>query len=126
MSSNLMDTEKGGEQTQYEGEYTDAVPKSKSTGQFGSTSENTTEDFASTSEGAQQKAARGEKTVENMRYGQTISEGGMSGFTTGQDGTAEQGGYGGVDDKAEEGSAKAERNAQGYGGKQDHNREIGA
>ncbi|KAM3415863.1 hypothetical protein BST61_g9366 [Cercospora zeina] len=36
MSSNLMDTEKGGEQTQYEGEYTDAVPKSKSTGQFAS------------------------------------------------------------------------------------------
>ncbi|KAF2212309.1 hypothetical protein CERZMDRAFT_67975 [Cercospora zeae-maydis SCOH1-5] len=126
MSSTLMDTEKGGEQTQYEGEYTDAVPKSKSTGQFGSSSENTTENFAATTEGAQQRAARGEKTAENMRYGQTISEGGMSGFTTGQDGTAEQGGYGRVNDNADEASAKAERTAQGYGEQQDHNREIGA
>ena len=41
---------------------------------------------------AQQKAREdGERTAEKIRYGQTISEGGMSGFTAGQGGEAKQG-----------------------------------
>ncbi|KAI5371031.1 hypothetical protein Slin15195_G019030 [Septoria linicola] len=126
MSSNLMDTEKGGEQTQYEGEHTDVLPTAKSTGQFGSSSQTTTEDPSATSEAAKERVERGEKTAENIRYGQTISEGGMSGFTTAQGGSAEQGGYGGVKDQSNESSAAADRKAQGYGGKEDHNKEIGA
>ena len=37
---------------------------------------------------------RGERTAENIRYGQGISESGMSGFTTGQEGEAKQGLFG--------------------------------
>lgn len=39
----------------------------------------------------QNKAARGAKTAENIRYGQTISEGGMGGKTTEAGGSANQG-----------------------------------
>lgn len=39
----------------------------------------------------QQKAERGEKTAENIRYGQTISEEGMGGKTTGAGGSANRG-----------------------------------
>lgn len=35
MSSNLMDTEIGGEQTQYEAEYSDVKPHAKEAGQLG-------------------------------------------------------------------------------------------
>lgn len=39
----------------------------------------------------QQNAARGEKTADNVRYGQNISEGGMGGKTTEAGGKANQG-----------------------------------
>lgn len=39
----------------------------------------------------QEKAERGAKTAENVRYGQTISEGGMGGKTTESGGGANQG-----------------------------------
>lgn len=110
----------------YEGEYTDVVPTSKSTGQFGSSADKTTTNPANTAEARKEHQERGEKTAENMRYGQTISEGGMSGFTTGQSGEATQGGYGRQKDQGEEVGEKEERRAAGYGGKEDHNREIGA
>jgi len=35
MTSNLMDTEKGGEQTQYEGEHSDMMPHKQEAGQLG-------------------------------------------------------------------------------------------
>lgn len=44
-----------------------------------------------TSQQEQQKAERGERTAENVRYGQTISEGGMGGKTTEAGGSANQG-----------------------------------
>ena len=37
MSSGLMDTEKGGEQTQYEAEHTDMLPHKQEAGQLGGT-----------------------------------------------------------------------------------------
>jgi hypothetical protein len=37
MTSNLMDTEKGGEQTQYEGEHSDMMPHKQEAGQLGGT-----------------------------------------------------------------------------------------
>lgn len=40
---------------------------------------------------AQAKAERGEKTAENVRYGQGISEGGMGGMTTEGQGGGNQG-----------------------------------
>ena len=40
MSSNLMDTEIGGEQTQYEAEYSDVKPHAKEAGQLGGMSPN--------------------------------------------------------------------------------------
>lgn len=45
------------------------------------------------SQQAQEKAERGAKTAENVRYGQTISEGGMGGMTTEGGGSANQGGF---------------------------------
>ena len=39
----------------------------------------------------QAKAERGEKTAENLRYGQAISEGGMGGMTTEGEGGGNQG-----------------------------------
>lgn len=44
-----------------------------------------------TSQQEQQKTERGEKTAENVRYGQAISEGGMGGKTTEAGGNANQG-----------------------------------
>ena len=38
-----------------------------------------------------QKAERGEKTAENIRYGEALSEHGMGGETTGNSGRANQG-----------------------------------
>ena len=44
----------------------------------------------------QEKAERGAKTAENVRYGQTISEGGMGGMTTEAAGSANQGQFAGM------------------------------
>ncbi|KAK5729561.1 hypothetical protein LTR17_011864 [Elasticomyces elasticus] len=130
MSSGLMETDAGGENQQYEGNLGIADAQKKSSGQLGQSSDqsNTTTNPAQTAEGQAQAAERGEKTAENIRYGQTLSEtGGMGGMTKGMDGSTEQGGYGKVDDVEEEGSsAKESRRQQGYGGKEDMDREIGA
>ncbi|KAK5110198.1 hypothetical protein LTR62_006194 [Meristemomyces frigidus] len=129
MTSNLMDTEAGGEGQQYGGRlFTDSTSK-KSGGQLGSPE--TTTDPSQTLEGKQKAADRSAKTTENMRYGQTITEtGGMSGMTEGMDGKVEQEGYGGVEDRPSGGSAEAEagqeRRQQGYGGGKDMDQEVGA
>jgi hypothetical protein len=144
-----MDTEIGGEQTQYaitsqpterrnplankktntrpsryESEHTDTVPHKKSGGQLGQaeTSVDVQPEAA-----AKQKAERGEKTAENIRYGQAISESGVGGFTTGSEGSAAQEGVG-RQQKQEQDSADAvqSRKAEGYGGEKDMDREIGA
>jgi hypothetical protein len=135
MSSNLMDTEAGGEQTQYvlilshfiinfsdmtsryEGAATEIQAHKKSTGQLGHPSKNTTTDPATTTEAAEQQAERGKRTAENIRYGQTISEGGMGGKTSGQQGEA---------DKEGDVDAGKQRTAAGYGGGKDMDREVGA
>lgn len=67
---------------------------------------------------AKEKAERGEKTAENIRYGQGISETGMGGFTTTSSGGADK-----VGDAAD---AAQSRKAEGYGGEKDMDREIGA
>jgi hypothetical protein len=87
----------------------------------------TTTDPSNTDAAAKQFQQKGEKTAVNVRYGQALSEGGMSGFTAGQSGEATQGQYGQVRDQSNESNeSEAARKAQGYGGKQDHNREVGA
>lgn len=83
-----MKTEKGGEQTQYEGITSSAPPHNKSGGQLGSAE--TTTNPEKTEEGQEAKQAQGEKTAENVRYGQGISE--RVGDTVGQSGAADQGG----------------------------------
>ncbi|KAF2162395.1 hypothetical protein M409DRAFT_58485 [Zasmidium cellare ATCC 36951] len=126
MSSNLHDVERGGEQTQYEGAQTESIPHKKSGGQFGNPQ--TTTDPSQTSEAAAERAERGQKTAENIRYGQTISEGGMSGYTTGQQGEANQGGFGRVKEGEGEDVSDGvkERRAAGYGGSEDMDRSVGA
>lgn len=92
-------------------------PQKKSTGQLGNAADNTTTDPSKTSEGAQQQAERGEKTAENIRYGQTVSEGGMGGMTNASSGEA--------DGEGEGQSAAAQRKQAGYGGKRDMDNEVG-
>ena len=53
--------------------------------------EEETQPDAVTSQQEQQKTERGEKTAENVRYGQTVSEQGMGGKTTEAGGSANQG-----------------------------------
>jgi len=124
MSSNLMDTEPGGEQTQYEGEHTHVQPHKKSGGQLGTPS--TTVDPSKTDEAIAQSQKKGEQTASNIRYGQGISEGGVGGHTTGQSGEARKEGYGRVEDQTAEVDADEQRRAAGYGGQKDMDREIGA
>lgn len=126
MSSSLLSTEPGGEQTQYEGAVTENQPPKKSGGQMGAAA--TTEDPSNTAAAAKQQAERGQQTAENIRYGQTISEGGMGGMTKGQQGKAEKEGFGRVKEgsgSAEEGGAE-ERVKAGYGGGKDMDRDVGA
>ncbi|GAB7360373.1 hypothetical protein MBLNU230_g8331t1 [Neophaeotheca triangularis] len=119
MSKDLMTTDPGGEQTQYESIATHMDPHAKSGGQMGNPS---TAVDSKPETAAQETAERGAKTAENVRYGQTISEGGMAGFTKPEvnGGVAGNGG--------EQGSlgAKGERKAAGYGGEKDMDREVGA
>lgn len=63
-------------------------------------------------------ADRAEKTTENIRYGQNISESGMGGMTTTSSGTATQeGGYGGTEGSKELEDTKNPRTQQGYSAK---------
>ncbi|KAL8991379.1 MAG: hypothetical protein Q9177_000191 [Variospora cf. flavescens] len=115
MSSGLMNTEPGGEGDQYQPE---------------------TQPDAVNQQQEQSKADRGVRTAENIRYGQTISEGGMGGMTTEAGGSANQGssspsqwiqdssdvplmvdligGYGSIDTQSNQDGAEASREAQGY------------
>lgn len=98
----------------------------KSGGQLGEVE--TTTDPSQTEEGQQQAADRGAQTSENIRYGQGISEQGMGGMTQGTDGTANEEGFGKVEDQTGGGDVNAAqgREAAGYGGKEDMDRNIGA
>ena len=75
---------------------------------------------------AQEKAEKGEKTAENIRYGQAISEQGVGGFTSGSLGSAAQEGVGKQQEQQQDQDAVQSRKAEGYGGEKDMNREIGA
>ncbi|KAH6722027.1 hypothetical protein BKA61DRAFT_538811, partial [Leptodontidium sp. MPI-SDFR-AT-0119] len=86
----LMDTEPGGENTQYESEDTFVKHPKKSTGQFGATQPE--EDTEADVHRAAQKQERGEKTAENVRYGEAISEHGFGGETVGNSGKADDAG----------------------------------
>ncbi|KAG4418026.1 hypothetical protein IFR04_008846 [Cadophora malorum] len=85
-NTKLMDTEPGGENTQYESQDTFTKSPKKSTGQFGATEP--TEDNEADVHRASQKATRGEKTAENIRFGEAISEHGFGGETLGNTGSA--------------------------------------
>lgn len=127
MSSSLLDTSPGGEQTQYEGAVTENVPSKKSGGQLCQPA--STEEPSNTDAAAQRRAERGEQTAENIRYGQTISEGGMGGMTANQGAEAEKEGYGRLREGSGgegAGSAEGERTKAGYGGERDMRRDVGA
>lgn len=68
--------------------------------------------------------------MENIRYGQTLSEtGGVGGITQGQQGAGEKDGFGGSVGERFSGDKSLdpaqERKGQGYGRSNDMNREIG-
>ncbi|TVY22901.1 hypothetical protein LHYA1_G008112 [Lachnellula hyalina] len=80
-NTKLMDTEPGGENTQYESVNTFTKPHAKAKGQFGDSNPNEADQQA-----AKEKKDRGEKTAENVRYGEAISEHGFGGETVGNEG----------------------------------------
>ncbi|KAL9123267.1 MAG: hypothetical protein Q9187_000175 [Circinaria calcarea] len=67
------------------------------------------------SEAGQQKGKRGQKTAENIRYGEAISEHGFGGETTGNSGVANQDGFGLTEVQEGEENAEKSRQEQGYG-----------
>ncbi|KAG4435364.1 hypothetical protein IFR05_009150 [Cadophora sp. M221] len=85
-NTKLMDTEPGGENTQYESQDTFIKNPMKSTGQFGE------EDTEADVPRSAQKQERGDKTAENVRYGEAISEHGFGGETVGNSGKADDAG----------------------------------
>jgi len=109
-----METEPGGEQSQYESIKTFTEPHAKQPSTFGDGGkpaghvDNQKQD---------EKRERGEKTADNIRYGESISEHGFGGETTGVSGEANQeSGYGtGTSTKLEEDEAAKTRREQGYG-----------
>ncbi|KAI9792419.1 MAG: hypothetical protein M1816_002303 [Peltula sp. TS41687] len=139
MTSNLMDIEPGGESSQYESIKTVTEPHAKAQGQFnglytahnmlptpigrqadGCCCEDPDTPGASNAEAqqAEQKTERGEKTAENVRYGDAISEHGMGGETTGLGGgvgTSQDSSAGTKAADQEELDAKKSREVQGYG-----------
>ncbi|MCJ1241512.1 hypothetical protein MMC14_009517 [Varicellaria rhodocarpa] len=112
MSSGMMDTEAGGESTQYESIKTVTKPHSKAGGQMGS--EETQPDVVD-SQLSQEKNERGEKTAENIRYGESLSEHGFGGETTGKSGSANQEGHGSTDAQVGQDNLEQTRREQGYG-----------
>ncbi|KAK0100888.1 hypothetical protein ONS95_007332 [Cadophora gregata] len=108
-NTKLMDTEPGGENTQYESQDTFTKSPKKSTGQFGATAE--TEDNEADVHRASQKAARGEKTAENVRFGEAISEHGFGGETVGNTGRANN--SSGMSTGGKEGASGRTRRSQG-------------
>ncbi|KZM21312.1 uncharacterized protein EKO05_0006308 [Ascochyta rabiei] len=139
MSSGLMDTEKGGEQTQYEAENSDMLPHKQEAGQLGgtisiskiyhdfdrppnaatattvpSTEQPTQLDNSKTNE----PNTQGITPADKIRYGQSIQEGGMGGKTNTTTGE--------TDKATDEDSATKARREQGYDGGKDMDRNIGA
>ncbi|KIW14006.1 hypothetical protein PV08_06787 [Exophiala spinifera] len=101
-----MDTVPGGETPQYESIKTQTLPTPKQRGQLGS--------GPNTSEEASISEERAQKTADNIRYGQNISESGVGGKTTSSIGSAgQEGGFGGTPDQS--GKQPDSRPQQGYG-----------
>jgi hypothetical protein len=63
-----------------------------------------------------EKRERGEKTAENIRYGEAIREHGFGGETTGNEGEVNQGSSFGRVEMDMEGEGMQTRREQGYGG----------
>lgn len=85
-------------------------------------------DAPKTTETSEGKAARGEKTAENIRYGQAISEGGMGGKTTEDSHETQSQDYGRSSQSKETPGVSTEQNraSEGYGGKEDMDKNVGA
>jgi hypothetical protein len=100
------------------------IPQKKSGGQLGQPE---TAVDVQPEAAAKEKAEKGEKAAEKIRFGQSISETGVGGFTTTSSGSVAQEGYGRQQDKTSDtADAVQSRKAEGYGGEKDMNREIGA
>ncbi|KAB8294880.1 hypothetical protein EYC80_006841 [Monilinia laxa] len=103
-NTKLMDTERGGENTQYESQHTFTQSHAKDQGTFGDSTKPTEATLQSSAE----HKARGEQTAENIRYGEAISEHGFGGETVGNGG-----GVGGGSEKHE--GTEDTRRKMGYG-----------
>ncbi|KAF2737532.1 hypothetical protein EJ04DRAFT_430690 [Polyplosphaeria fusca] len=129
MSKPLMDTEAGGEQTQYEGTHTHIDPPPRNPGQLGDPTQGTTLADKQLKQASTAANTQGVTPAEKVRYGQSIQEGGAGGKTEGMEGQARtEGGFGGTErlnEDAAGGLAKEGRREQGYGGDRDMDREIG-
>ncbi|KAJ8106031.1 hypothetical protein OPT61_g9814 [Boeremia exigua] len=121
MSSGLMDTEKGGEQTQYEAEHTDMLPHKQEAGQLGASAvqgPSTIQPTSTEDRKTNEPNTHGITPADKIRYGQSIQEGGMGGKTGTVSGEA--------DTRTQDPTSAQERRAQGYGGSADMDRNVGA
>ncbi|KAF1977988.1 hypothetical protein BU23DRAFT_499002 [Bimuria novae-zelandiae CBS 107.79] len=128
MSKNLMDTEPGGQSGQYEGNLGYVEPHNKQAGQLGDPSTGTQPSDQAHKSASTGPNSQGVTPAEMLRYGQAIQEsGGGAGRTDASGQASSEGGFGGTE-KLEGGEedAAARRRAQGYGGKVDMDRTIGA
>lgn len=97
----------------YEGAKIFTQPPTKQVGQIGASSESANSKVDS--QASQDKSERGEKTAENVRFGEAISEHGFGGETTSSSGQAHQAGSDRRTEDARHGDQTQSRRAQGYG-----------
>ncbi|KAN0112663.1 hypothetical protein V8E51_005614 [Hyaloscypha variabilis] len=110
-NAKLMDTEPGGENTQYESASTFTQPHAKSQGQFSDPNPNEAKQQLQ-----QHRRERGEQTAENIRYGEATSEHGFGGETVGNSREANQGSAFGREVEGGDGNGNGQmRTEQGYG-----------
>jgi hypothetical protein len=105
--------------SRYEGTATFIKPHSKSSGQL--TGERSATEVADSSQDLKKDPSRGQRTAENMRYGQGISEQGTAPSEIQREATGA-----GVDAGRQEETPGQSRREQGYTGSNEVGRDIGA
>ncbi|KAF2141371.1 uncharacterized protein K452DRAFT_298751 [Aplosporella prunicola CBS 121167] len=119
-NTGLMNTEPGGENTQYESVHTFVDPPAKQAGLFGGSADKTASPFAQPA-GANKTTTTNLTPADKIRYGQAMSEDGMGGQT----GPGHNEGGPGAD-TPHSAEAKQSRREQGYDSQNEMARDVGA
>ncbi|KAF2760477.1 hypothetical protein EJ05DRAFT_509007 [Pseudovirgaria hyperparasitica] len=135
MTSNLMTTEPGGEQTQYEAQHTTQDPPTREPGQMGTSTTTNDEQTRPETRKTDPSVATNTKVAksEAMRFGQAMSEEGVGGMTTVERNAGSAGVEGGFGDNkgrardttTSSSSSEQSRREAGYDASNEQSREIG-